>query len=179
LAFAATLALGALAWTASPFLQLRVGTFMTEVHVYGAANERTSAGERLEFWKKSARFVAQAPVFGHGTGAITEQFRRAAIGDTGAASVISANPHNQTLAVAIQFGLVGVALLFAMWASHLMLFLGGTPAAWIGLVVVVQNVIGSLFNSQLFDFTHGWAYVVGAGVCGGAMLARVGAAPPK
>ena len=28
---------------------------------------------------------------------------------------------------------------------------------WIGLVVVVQNIVGSLFNSHLFDFTQGWS----------------------
>jgi O-antigen ligase len=171
-ALAGTLAIGALAWTSSPFFQLRVGSFMTEVRDYSVANQRTSAGERLEFWKKSARFIAQAPIIGHGTGAITGQFRRAAVGETGASAVISANPHNQTLAVAIQLGLVGTAVLFALWMSHLLLFRGGTLAAWIGLVVVVQNLVGSLFNSQLFDFTHGWAYVIGVGVCGSAMLAR-------
>ncbi len=39
--------------------------------------------------------------------------------------------------------------------------------AWFGLVVVVQNIIGSLFNSHLFDFTQGWAYVFGVGVAAG------------
>jgi hypothetical protein len=42
--------------------------------------------------------------------------------------------------------------------------------AWIGLVIVVQNVVGSLFNSHLFDFTQGWLYVFGAGVAGGMVL---------
>jgi O-antigen ligase len=171
-AFAGAVALGALAWTASPFLQLRVSTLLTEVGAYGAANERTSAGERLEFWKKSASFIAQASVFGHGTGGTAEQFRRAVVGQSGASSVVSDNPHNQTLAVAVQLGLVGVMLLFAVWASHLALFRGGALATWVGLVVVSQNIIGSLFNSQLFDFTQGWAYVIGVGVCGGVVLAR-------
>jgi hypothetical protein len=53
-----------------------------------------------------------------------------------------------------------------------LLFRGAALAAWIGLVVVVQNLVGSLFNSQLFDFTHGWAYVIGVGVCGGVILGR-------
>jgi len=77
------------------------------------------------------------------------------------------NPHNQTLAVAIQLGVLGAALLWAMWITHLWLFRGGGLAAWVGLVVVVQNIIGSLFNSHLFDFTHGWLYVVAVGVAGG------------
>jgi hypothetical protein len=41
--------------------------------------------------------------------------------------------------------------------------------AWIGLVIVVQNIVGSLFNSHLFDFAQGWSYVIGVGVAGGAV----------
>ena len=43
-------------------------------------------------------------------------------------------------------------------------------AGWIGLVVVVQNIVGSLFNSHIFDFTQGWTYVVGMGVAGGMVI---------
>jgi hypothetical protein len=57
-----------------------------------------------------------------------------------------------------------------MWLSHLLLFREGSAVAWFGLVVAVQNVVGSLFNSHLFDFTQGWTYVVGVGICGGAVL---------
>jgi len=38
------------------------------------------------------------------------------------------------------------------------------------LVVVTQNVVSSLFNSHLFDFTQGWIYVFGVGVAGGVVL---------
>jgi O-antigen ligase len=172
LAIGGAAAIGALAWMVSPFLQHRVVTLATEVQNYREANRNTSAGERLEFWKKSIGFVAAAPIIGHGTGSIKGQFRNVAVGATGASAVVSANPHNQTLAVAIQLGLVGTAVLFALWISHLLLFRNNALAAWIGLVVVVQNLVGSLFNSQLFDFTHGWAYVIGVGVCGGVMMGR-------
>ena len=51
-----------------------------------------------------------------------------------------------------------------------MLFRGEGLVAWIGLVVVVQNVVSSLFNSHLFDFTHGLLYVFGVGIFGGLVL---------
>ena len=57
-----------------------------------------------------------------------------------------------------------------MWIAHLSLFRSGSVAAWVGLVVVIQNIVGSLFNSHLFDFTHGWAYVVGVGIADGMVL---------
>ena len=69
-----------------------------------------------------------------------------------------------------QLGVVGVAVLFAMLAAHLLIFRGSGLAAWAGLVVVVQNIVSSQFNSHLFDFTHGWIYVVGIGMAAGATL---------
>jgi len=52
------------------------------------------------------------------------------------------------------------------------MFVGPGLPAWCGLVVVLQNVIGSLFNSHLFDFTQGWIYVFGVGAFGGALMHR-------
>ena len=51
-----------------------------------------------------------------------------------------------------------------------LLFRGEGLAAWIGLMVVVQNIFTSLFNSHLFDFHEGWMYVLGVGVAGGMVL---------
>ena len=48
-----------------------------------------------------------------------------------------------------------------------MLFCGPTLTAWIGLLVVTDNVVSSLFSSHLFDFTQAWLYVFGVGVAGG------------
>ena len=70
----------------------------------------------------------------------------------------------------MQWGLLGVMLLYTMWLSHLRLFTGRTLAAWIGLVVVVQNVVSSLLNSHLADFHEGWIYVLGVGIAGGMSL---------
>ena len=86
------------------------------------------------------------------------------------AALASENPHNQTFAVAIQLGLAGAVVLFAMWMAHLSLFRGGGFAAWVGLVIVTQNIVSSLFNSHLFDFTQGWSYVVGVGVTAGVVF---------
>ena len=61
-------------------------------------------------------------------------------------------------------------VLYGMWFVHLLLFRGGSLAAWIGLLVVAQNVLSSLFNSHLFDFHEGWMYVLGVGVAGGMVL---------
>ena len=97
-------------------------------------------------------------------------FEQAAIGQTGAAAEIIGNPHNQTLNVAVQWGAIGIVVLYAMWLVHCLLFRGDGLIAWVGLLVVVQNIFTSLFNSHLFDFHEGWMYVLGVGIAGGTLL---------
>jgi O-antigen ligase len=158
------------AWQTSSHLRKRVTGLFEEVRDYQPSAVSTSGGERLEFWRKSVTIIADAPLLGHGTGSIGEQFRRTVVGQTGMAALASTNPHNQVFAIAIPLGLVGALLLLAMWIAHLRFFRGAGMAAGIGLLIVAQNIISSLFNSSLFDFTHGWAYVLGVGVLCGMVL---------
>ena len=65
---------------------------------------------------------------------------------------------------------ISTAVMIAMWVAHFMLFWRDGFAAWVGLLVVTQNIVGSMFNSHLSDFTQGWLYVFGVGVFGGALL---------
>jgi O-antigen ligase len=160
----------ALIWSFAAAVRSNITDMLHEVTSFQSTGAPTRAGERLEFWRKSIGFVASAPLIGHGTGSIRDQFRRTVEGETGMAAVATANPHNQTFAVAIQLGVAGAAVLFAMWLAHLLLFRGEGLAAWAGVVVVTQNIVGSLFNSHLFDFTQGWGYVFGVGVAAGMVL---------
>ena len=160
-----------IAWIASPQLEHTVSTFKRDYQLYEENGTSTSIGERLEYWQKSLRFFVDAPVIGHGTGSTRGLFEQAATGPAVlAAGKVINNPHNQTLNAAVQWGTVGVAVLFAMWLLHLLLFRGGGLANWIGLLVVVQNIFTSLFNSHIFDFHEGWMYVLGVGIAGGMVL---------
>jgi O-antigen ligase len=170
--FCATMVLAALAWTVSPQLRWTAMTVPRDYQIYKETNTPTSIGMRLEFWQKSLRFFAEAPIIGHGTGSTRGLFEKAATGPALLADgQIIDNPHNQTLNVAVQWGVIGIVVLYAMWLLHLLLFRGGGLANWLGLLVVVQNVFTSLFNSHLFDFHEGWMYVLGVGVAGGMTLA--------
>ena len=167
------------AWVASPALRATVASFSEDYRLYKERNEATSMGMRMEFWQKSLQFFAEAPVIGHGTGSTRGLFEKAATGpQILAAGQVIGNPHNQTLSVAIQWGVVGIVLLYSMWACHLLLFRGDGLVTAIGMLVVVQNIFTSLFNSHLFDFHEGWMYVLGVGVAGGMVL-RVKAAEAK
>jgi O-antigen ligase len=157
-------------WATSPNLR---GFFLISVQharAYSANAADNSIGEHIEFLRKSLSFVREAPLSGHGTGSIADLFRRSAIEQTGAAGVATVNPHSQIFGVAIQLGLVGTAVLLAMWTAHYLLFCSAGWVAWAGTVVVVENIVSSLAHSHLFDFMHGWLYVFGVGVVGGMVL---------
>jgi O-antigen ligase len=162
------------AWSTSHQLQETVGKFFTDYRYTSVQKNESGIGSRLIYWQKSLHFVAAAPVIGHGTGSTRGLFEQVAEPQIGTSTMITvvSDPHNQTLNVAIQWGLVGVVLLWAMWLVHLWLFRGDGLVAWIGLLVVVQNMLSSLINSHLFDFTEGWIYVLGVGVAAGHTLAR-------
>jgi O-antigen ligase len=165
----AAVVLGALGWMTSPFLRGRVMQSINETQEFQTSNTPSPTGQRLELWQRSLGFIMTAPVIGHGTGSIPDQFRRTAVGE-GLSGLHANNPHSQVFAVAIQIGFIGVAALLAMWLAHLMLFAGGGLVPWIGIVIVVQNIVSSQFNSHLFDSLHGWLYVFGFGVVGGMAL---------
>jgi O-antigen ligase len=155
-------ACAAIVWGSSPYLRYRVTHLLEEVQDYRDGSTEASAGSRISFWVMSLRGMRESPLVGHGTGSIAETFRRQG-------SDTALNPHNQIFAVGIQLGLIGVVILIAMWIVHWRLFLSSSPVSWFGLVVVTQNVIGSLFNSHLSDFTHGWIYAFGVGVIAGVV----------
>ena len=154
-------------WTTSPYVRERVMGVYSETKLYETKAEVTSAGLRIDFWKQSIRFIENSPLIGHGTRSISDQFQRAATGQKNANDFRSSNPHNQTFAVGIQLGFLGMAVLWAMWITQLLLFRGPGMLAWIGLVIVTSNIVGSLFNSFIFDFTEGWIYVIGVGLVAG------------
>ena len=149
------------------------------IRLYKETGYATSIGERLEYWRKSLQLLRRGAACRtrnrvdprtvresrHWLDLVRIRQRRLD------------NPHNQTLNVAVQWGAIGVAVLYAMWIVHLLLFRGEDLASWIGLLVVVQNIFTSLFNSHIFDFHEGWMYVLGVGVAGGMVLRARAAVP--
>ena len=177
-ACALAVVVGAGSWLTSPSLRDRVHNSIGELRQYSATNTATSLGQHVAFLKESLTIISSAPVIGHGTGSIAKEFRQVTSGGSGAAGVATVNPHNQTFAVAIQLGLLGAVVLWAMWIAHLRLFGGDGTIAWIGTVIVIDNIISSTVHSHLFDSTHGWLYVFGVGVLGGmALRQRAGSFP--
>ena len=124
LALCAGALLAAVVWNVSPHLRATVGKFFTDYQYTSVQGNESGIGSRLIYWQKSLRFFAEAPVIGHGTGSTRGLFEQAAIGEVGARAQVVVNPHNQTLYVAVQWGVIGVIVLYAMWLAHLLLFRG-------------------------------------------------------
>jgi hypothetical protein len=118
-----------------------------------------------------------SPIVGNGTGSIPERLAEPIPRKEGEAYFGTVNPHNEIFVVMIQLGLIGTCALLAMWIAHLRLFRRAGTASWIGFAAVVQNMVGSLFNSHLSDFTQGWIYVFVVGTLGGMALRRAALAP--
>ena len=176
---AASIAVVAAAWAVSPQFDVALERFSQDYRFYKKGIPSSTA-ERLEYWTHALTFLADAPLIGNGTGSTKQLYEQAARSpEWGVGIRVFPNPHNQTLAVAIQWGVLGIAALYAMWLVHLLMFRGDGLANWIGLLVVVQNIFTSLFNSHIFDFHEGWMYVLGVGVAGGMVLkARAGGEAP-
>jgi O-antigen ligase len=153
----------AVALSLSPAAQVRFKQFLEGTEPLHENLENISTVSRLYFWKQSRQFIASAPLLGHGTGSIAALYRgldqSKTFGDI-------PDPHNQFLHTTLQVGLVGGALLIAMWAAHLALFWGSGVFRAMGLAIVVQNVLGSLFNSHLSTVTQGMLYCLGVGLIG-------------
>lgn len=165
---AAMVVVGGIVWVSSVNVQQRILGIFSEVEDHGA--KPTSSGQRLEFWRQSVKIIQEAPVIGHGTGSVKAKFADVAASEKSKEQP-TVNPHNQTFMIAIQLGFIGVLVLYAMWIFHFTMFVRGAGlVSWIGLAVVTQNVVGSLFNTHLFDVVQGWIYFFGVGAAGGWML---------
>ncbi|MGY4570127.1 O-antigen ligase family protein [Bradyrhizobium sp. USDA 3256] len=169
LLFAVVAVTSLVVWTTSPYLRQRIANVSIEYRAHDTSGIASTA-QRLTYWRKSVKFIGEAPWLGHGTGSIRHMFTQDAVGQAGLEAEVINNPHNQTLNVGVQWGLIGILLLYAMWISHVRLFAGRDLVSWIGLAVVVQNITSSLLNSHLSDFHEGWMYVIGVGVAGGMAL---------
>jgi O-antigen ligase len=160
-------------WT-SPPAQRRLAEIATDIHAVdsgkGSSEATLSTASRLDFWSKAVEFIEQAPVFGHGTGSTKSLYQSLEATRPSPYGEAVPDPHNQFFAIAIQVGLVGGAILLAMWAVHFSMFVGSSFACAMGQAVVIQNLIGSLFNSHLSTVTQGMLYCLAVGLLGGIVL---------
>jgi O-antigen ligase len=157
-------------WSSAP-AQRRLAEIATDINAVegnkGSPEATLSTASRLDFWSKAVEFIKEAPLFGHGTGSTKSLYQSLEATRPSPYGEAVPDPHNQFFAIAIQVGLVGGAILLLMWAVHFSMFIGRGFASAIGQAVVLQNFIGSLFNSHLSTVTQGMLYCLAVGLLGG------------
>ncbi len=126
-----------------------------EVQAYARSTgvkETTSAGMRLEFWRKSLEIISEKPLTGVGLGSWKQQYELAQQKNPNRPNFDVSNPHQEFLLVGVQLGITGL-LLFLGWlasmAWHARLFDSSASRATQCFLAVF--VVASLFNSALYD----------------------------
>lgn len=134
----------------------RLNLVHREINQYQHGNFDTSVGLRLEFYKNSLKLLAKHPWIGTGTGSFSHDYFNVAEDK----QFVTQNPHNEYLNIAVQFGLVGVVVLSAMFLVHWRqsFRLTGIRQRF-AQAVLTTIVVGSVFNSWLMDVSQGCFYV--------------------
>lgn len=153
-------ALFSAAYAFSPGFHQRINLAMAEYVAWDpahAVSTYSSTGERLEFYKHSLEIIAERPLLGAGTGSFpkvyTDKAKAVGIQPTH-------NPHNEYLLIAVQLGLVGVALLIYLFYRQWRLasLLPTLLETQLARALVLTIAVGCLLNSLLLDHVEGLFY---------------------
>lgn len=143
------------AYYASPRLHERVNLVGAEYQAWQPNHGRdTSTGQRLDFYYNTLQIVQQQPLFGVGTGGFPAAFAQQVAGTD---VLLTQNPHNEYLMIAVQTGVIGLALLlylfYTLWRTTLRLPTAFEQDAWRGLVLAYM--VNCSLNSALLDHADG------------------------
>jgi len=136
----------------------------------GKPNE-TSTGFRLSFYRNSLAIMAEHPLLGVGTGG----FPKAYVDQTrGTGLAPSRNPHNEYLLIAVQTGLIGLALLLHLFWQHWRLAprLATRFETHLSRGLLLTIAVGCLFNALLLDHTEGLLFAWMTGLLCGEIRSR-------
>jgi len=128
----------------------------------------TSTGYRLAFYRNSIAIMAKHPLFGVGTGGYPKAYANQT---RGTALEPSVNPHNEYLLVAVQTGLIGLALLLHLFWQHWRLAprLATPIETHLARGLLLTIAVGCLFNSLLLDHTEGLLFAWMTGLLYGGL----------
>jgi O-antigen ligase len=132
---------------------------------------RESVTVRQEWYKISLGIVADHPVLGTGTGSFPRAYAEAIAGRN---LTPTQNPHNEYLLIAVQTGLIGLALLLHLFWRHLALArrLASPLETHLAHGLLITIAVGCLFNSLLLDHTEGLLYAWLTGVLFAGLQSR-------
>lgn len=142
-------------YSTSPRLHNRLDLVVSESQaLHSEQAPDTSTGQRLLYYDNTLQIVRQHPLFGVGTGGFAAAFAEQVQGKNVPATH---NPHNEYLMIAVQTGVLGLALLlylfYTQWRCALSLNTAFERDAARGLVLAYM--VNCAFNSALLDHSDG------------------------
>ena len=148
---------GAAYLSPSSSVHQRTLTTIKEFEHWRAGKPATMANMRLEAWTNSVQIVRQHPVVGVGTGGFATAYAKQVYGTS---MPPLGQPENQYLLTTVQFGVVGLAVLLALFGTqwHLAAQLGSRTEMQLARGLVIAMVVGCFFNSFLRDHTEALFY---------------------
>lgn len=171
----------AVLWFGSAKTQARLVQVYAESKAFGTAPDpKSSAGFRLQAWKRSLQAIAEEPLKGHGVGGWTSSVRR--LEGTNANAVFGtgrmSNPHQEYLLWGVELGLAGLLLLPALVIALLRDFdRFTTPVTRAGQSLTLAMALACMFNSSLYDGLIGDYFCVLLGLLLASGLAKRNAQP--
>lgn len=136
-----------------------------EITSFEDNNQVTSAGVRLEFYRRSVDLFAHRPIAGYGVGSVLPEFERLAKNQTGGRAVMAGNPHNEFLLMGVQLGVIGIALfLWLLVALYRECRLVDPLARNVIYGYLLAFFAGCFANSLLLNFTEGSLFVLLSGI---------------
>ena len=138
----------------------------SEVSAYAqSAVKVTSSGDRLEYWRASVLAFTEKPVLGYGAGSWNHEYRRI----EGIKPTINTanpdNPHQLFLLWAVEGGIVGLALLCAVFG---VVFLHSRQLkrsdALTQQSILLSLVISGMFNSMIYGIGMGDFFFIAIGL---------------
>ncbi|MDL2354251.1 MAG: O-antigen ligase family protein [Pseudomonadota bacterium] len=161
-------------YLASPNIKSRTDELIVEVRT---DQQRSPNGLRMSFLRVGLQVVAAHPWLGLGTGSFAQAYEPTAVATWPAGHEMATarhQPHSEFLLVAVQLGLVGALLYFAMLGSLGSAALGrrNIEADSLALLWVIY-VAASSFNSLLWDTTEAhWFLLLSGCLYVGALRRR-------
>ena len=147
-----------ISWQSASGLRLRVMNTVNDVTIFIQGGQVSSQGIRLDMYRTTAQIIAEKPLTGHGIGTWLSEYQTR---EKGSQIAEHTTPHNDYLLYCTEIGLIGLAALFWIWITQLLVAwrIGGDHGMLLGMLSVAVMTTG-MFNAALRDSLFGMPFMI-------------------
>lgn len=132
-----------------------------EIDLYEHQHAATSAGIRLELWKRTLPMVASAPLFGHGLHQWAPLYRHAIQDMPDRQGFLMGHPHQEMLLILAEQGIAGL-MVYLLLLGALARYIArlAPPQRDVYVCVLVVYLVAGMANCLWADFTHRLTFIL-------------------